>query len=128
MITVNNKKFDEWAKQQKVRLKRRKNKAALEHFNQGYNDAVKANYLVRASFVCYWEIYSNNDLARLAPVVTQATMIHMLHRFIEQEKMEEVNVIQQIMANFIRLLSILDTPNKNKEVNENDMGENDEDA
>ena len=79
-------------------------------------------------FVCYWEIYSNNDLARLAPAITQASFIHMLHRFIERGDMEEVNVVQQIMSNFVRLLSVLDTPNKNKEVNENDMGENDEDA
>ena len=128
MVTVNNKKFDEWAKQQKVKLKRRKNESALEHFNQGYNDCVNANYLVRASFVCYWEIFSNNDLARLAPAITQASLIHMLHRFMERGDMEEVNVVQQIMANFVRLLSVLDTPNKNKEVNENDMGENDEDA
>ena len=128
MITVNNKKFDEWAKRQKIKLKRRKNEAALEHFNVGYNDCVNANYLVRASFVCYWEIYSNNDLARLAPAITQASFIHMLHRFIERGDMEEVNVVQQIMANFVRLLSVLDTPNKNKEVNENDMGKNDEDA
>tara|TARA_R100000482_G_scaffold119879_1_gene64747 strand:+ start:93 stop:497 length:405 start_codon:yes stop_codon:yes gene_type:complete len=128
MITVNNKKFDEWAKKQKVKLKRLKNEAALEHFNIGYNDCVNANYLVRASFVCYWEIYSNNDLARLTPAITQASFIHMLHRFIERGDMEEVNVVQQMMANFVRLLSVLDTPNKNKEVNENDMGENDEDA
>jgi len=112
MVTVNNKKFDEWAKQQKVKLKRRKNESALEHFNQGYNDCVNANYLVRASFVCYWEIYSNNDLARLAPAITQASLIHMLHRFIERGDTEEINVVQQIMANFVRLLSALDRPPK----------------
>ena len=124
LITTNNKKFEEWAKQNKKRLKG----LALEHFNAGYNDVSNGNYLARASFVCYWEIYSNNDLARLAPAITQASFIHMLHRFIERGDMEEVNVVQQIMANFVRLLSVLDTPNKNKEVNENDMGKNDEDA
>ena len=118
MVTVNNKKFDEWAKQQKVKLKRRKNESALEHFNQGYNDCVNANYLVRASFVCYWEIYSNNDLARLAPAITQASLIHMLHRFMERGDMEEINVVQQIMSNFVRLLSVLDRPPQKGSIDE----------
>lgn len=115
LITTNNKKFDEWCKSQKNKLKRRKNEAALDHFNQGYSEIARGNYLARASFVCYWEIYSNNDLSRLAPAITQATFIHMFHRLLEQNKPEEAQVVQQIMINFLRLLQSLDAGAKDEE-------------
>ena len=99
LITTNDKKFDEWSKKQKKAL----NEIELEH------------YLARASFICYWEIYSHNDLARLAPAITQATLIHMMHRFIERGDQEEIHTIQQIMANFLRLLQRLDGEESNEE-------------
>ena len=111
LITTNNKKFEEWSKHNKKRLKG----LALEHFNAGYNDVANGNYLARASFVCYWEIYAHNDLARLAPAITQATLIHMMHRFIERGNQEEIHTIQQIMANFLRLLQRLDGEESNEE-------------
>jgi hypothetical protein len=111
LITTNDKKFDEWSKKQKKAL----NDVELEHFNMGYAGIAKGNYLARASFVCYWEIYSHNDLARLAPAITQATFIHMMHRFIERGNQEEINTIQQIMANFLRLLQRLDGEESNEE-------------
>ena len=111
LITTNDKKFDEWAKKQKKAL----NDVELEHFNMGYAGIAKGNYLARASFVCYWEIYAHNDLARLAPAITQATLIHMMHRFIERGNQEEINTIQQIMANFLRLLQRLDGEESNEE-------------
>jgi len=116
LITTNDKKFDDWAKQ--TRKKLNKNASALDHFNVAYSDIARGNYLARASFVCYWEIYSNGSLAKLAPAVTQATLIHMLHRFLEQERFEEVNVVQQIMNNFLRLLQVLDNPQTKGESNE----------
>ncbi len=111
LITTNDKKFDEWAKKQKKAL----NDVELEHFNMGYAGIAKGNYLARASFVCYWEIYAHNDLARLAPAITQATFIHMMHRFIERGNQEEIHTIQQIMANFLRLLQRLDGEESNEE-------------
>ena len=86
LITTNNKKFEEWSKQNKKRLKG----LALEHFNAGYNDVANGNYLARASFVCYWEIYNNNSLAKVAPAMTQASLIHMMHRFMERQQQDEV--------------------------------------
>ena len=103
LITTNNKKFDDWAKKTKKGLK----DYALEHFNQGYSETVKGSYYARASFVCYWEIYQNGSLAKLAPAITQASLIHMLHRFLESEMNDEVVVVQQLMSNFLRLLSRL---------------------
>lgn len=117
MTTVNNKKFEEWVKQNRIKLMRRKNKMALDHFNAGYNDVRLGNYLARASFVCYWEIYSNGNLAKISPAITQATMVHMLHRFIELEKYEEVEVITGLMTNFLRLLGALEET-KSGDVNE----------
>lgn len=111
LITTNDKKFDEWSKKQKKAL----NEVELEHFNMGYAGIAKGNYLARASFVCYWEIYAHNDLARLAPAITQATLIHMMHRFIERGNQEEIQTIQQIMANFLRLLQRLDGEESNEE-------------
>ena len=111
LITTNNKKFDAWSKQMKKGLK----DAALDHFNSGYNDVVNGNYLARASFVCYWEIYDNDSLARLAPAITQASFIHMMHRFMEMQMQEEVEVVQQLMWNFLRLLQRLEGGNNEEE-------------
>lgn len=53
--------------------------------------------------------------------MTQATLIHMMHRFIEMEKYEEVNVINQMMINFLRLLGSLDSPKRKvNRVNKNE--------
>ena len=71
--------------------------------------------MARASFVCYWEIYSNDSLARLAPAITQAALIHMLHRFMEMEMHEEVRVVEQLMMNFLRLLQRLEGEENNEE-------------
>ena len=123
LITANDKKFDEWCKVMKKDLK--KNPLALDHFNQGYNDVARGNYLARATFVCYWEIYGNNDIARLAPAITQASLIHMMHRFIEQNKQEEIMICQNLASNFLRLLQALST---NEGENDNDMENNGENA
>tara|TARA_R110002020_G_scaffold24198_4_gene79805 strand:- start:486 stop:851 length:366 start_codon:yes stop_codon:yes gene_type:complete len=106
LITINDKKFEEWAKQNKKRLKG----IALDHFNAGYNDMVNGQYLARASFVCYWEIYKNSSLAKLAPAMTQASLIHMLHRFIERGDEQEIHIVQNMMSNFLRLLQRLNEP------------------
>jgi|TARA_R100000005_G_C4932253_1_gene160666 hypothetical protein len=103
LITINNKKFNEWAKQMKKKLKG----AALDHFNGGYNEVFNSNYLARASFVCYWEIHGNGSLAKLAPALTQASLIHMLHRFIELEAHQEVEVVSMMIQNFLALLAKL---------------------
>lgn len=111
LITTNNKKFDSWSKEMKKKLK----DAALDHFNAGYNDVVNGNYLARASFVCYWEIYEHDSLARLAPAITQASFIHMMHRFMEMGMQDEVQVVQQLMFNFLRLLQRLEGDETNEE-------------
>jgi len=113
LITTNNKKFDSWSKEVKKQLKA--NSIALEAFNSGYNEVVNGNYLARASFVCYWEIYTNDSLARLAPAITQASLIHMLHRFLDAQRYEEARVVEQLMMNFLRLLQKLDGEENNEE-------------
>ena len=110
LICTNNNKFEEWSKQNRKRLK--KTPAAYDHFNEGYNQVANGNYLARASFVCYWEIYNNNSLAKVAPAMTQASLIHMMHRFMERQQQDEVIVVQQLMSNFLRLLQKLNEPLK----------------
>jgi len=104
LTTVNDKKFEAWCKRTKKKL----NGAALEHFVSGHSEIVNSSYLPRATFVCYWEIYSNGSLAKLAPAMTQASLIHLLHRFIEMGAEEEIEVVSMMMQNFLRLLSKLD--------------------
>jgi hypothetical protein len=103
LVTTNDKKYEEWCKQQKKKLKG----AALDSFNQGYNEMLKSPYLTRASFVCYWEIYSTGTLAKLAPAITQASLIHMLHRFVELDAHQEIEVLTGMISNFTRLLARL---------------------
>jgi len=105
LICNNNKKFDNWT----LKFKKKLTGLALDHFSQGWIDVRKGNYLARATFVCYWEIYANNNLAQVSPPVTQATLIHLMHRFLEKERYQEVELIQNMMSNFLRLLSVVDT-------------------
>ena len=104
LTTVNDKKFEAWCERMRKKLKG----AALEHFVSAYGEVVNGSYLPKAAFVCYWEIYSNGSLAKLAPAMTQASLIHLLHRFIEMGAEEEIEVVSMMMQNFLRLLSKLD--------------------
>ena len=54
----------------------------VEHFNIAAQDVRYANYFARASFICYWEIQVNGSLAKLAPAITQATLISMMHKLL----------------------------------------------
>ena len=40
--------------------------------------------------------------------MTQASLIHLLHRFIEMGAEDEIEVVSMMMQNFLRLLSKLD--------------------
>jgi hypothetical protein len=87
----------------------------FDHFQSQASEMRYANYLAKASFVCYWEIQTDNSLARLAPALTQATLIQLTHRFVEQEKFEEVEVTSMMMSNFLRLLGGLDDVSQDEE-------------
>ena len=103
LITTNNKEFQQWAKKKKSELKETK----LYSFNEGYNEMHNSDYLPKASFICYWEISESSELAKLAPAITQASLIHMLHRFVEQGNAQEVEVTTMMITNFMRLLGRL---------------------
>ena len=103
---TNDKRFVEWAKAMKSKIK--KNPAALAHFEDNYAVVRNGMFLPRASFVMYWEMYQSDNLARLAPAISQASMIHMLHRLMEQNKNEESAVIQTMMINYVRLMNSID--------------------
>jgi len=103
---TNDKRFVEWAKAMKKKIK--KNPAALDHFEDNYAVVRNGMFLPRASFMMYWEMFHSDNLARLAPAITQASMIHMLHRLMEQGKEEESTLIQTMMINFVRLMNSIE--------------------
>ena len=103
---TNDKRFVEWAKGMKKKIK--KNQNALDHFEQNFAVVRNGMFLPRASFVMYWEMYQSDNLARMAPAITQASMIHMLHRLMEQSKDEEAALIQTMMINFVRLMNSIE--------------------
>ena len=89
-IWQNDKKLDEWAK--KVR-KEIKNERLLEAFEVDFSQIKKTNEFTRASFVMYWEIQTNSQLATLAPPLVQATLVSMTNRLVEMERMDEAQVV-----------------------------------
>ena len=103
---TNDKRFVEWAKAMKSKIK--KNRAALAHFEQNYAVVRNGMFLPRASFVMYWEMFNSDNLARLAPAISQASMIHMLHRLMEQNKNEESAVMQTMMINYVRMMNSIE--------------------
>ncbi len=113
LVTTNDKKYAEWSKRMGKTLS--KSPLMFDHFQSQASEMRYANYLAKASFVCYWEIQTDNSLARLAPALTQATLIQLTHRFVEQEKFEEVEVTSMMMSNFLRLLGGLDDVSQDEE-------------
>lgn len=113
LVTTNDKKYAEWSKRMAKILS--KNPLMHDHFQSQATGMRYANYLAKASFVCYWEIQTNDSLARLAPAMTQATLIQLTHRFAEQGKSEEVEVISMMMSNFLRLLGGLENVSQDEE-------------
>jgi len=115
LIANNNKKFDAWAKEKKKKLKG----IALDSFNAGYNELMaNAPYLVRASFISYWEINANGSLARVAPAITQATLLHLMHNFLNFGKLEEARIVEMMSLNFLRLMQALDQIREGEEEDE----------
>ena len=113
LVTTNDKRYAEWSKKMTKMLK--DNPLMLEHFKSQVTEMRYANYLAKASFVCYWEIQTDDRLARLAPAISQATMIQLTHRYLEQERFEEVEVTSMMMTNFLRLLGGLEDVSQDEE-------------
>ena len=113
LVVTNDKKYAEWSKKMGKILK--KNPLLYDHFQSQATEMRYAYYLAKASFVCYWEIQTDDRLARLAPAITQATLIQVSHRFLEQEKFEEFEVTTKMMSNFLRLLGGVDYVSQDEE-------------
>ena len=102
-IATNDERFNAWAKKKKKNLEG----AFLEMFNFGYNESVNAGHHTRLTFVCYWEINENGSLAKVAPAITQATLMLLGQRLLERNKMNEVELVSNMSVNFARLLAVL---------------------
>ena len=104
LIANNDKRFAKWVNETSNKLKG----DAKNTFVYNANEVRYGNYFARASFVAYWNIHFDNSMARFAPAITQATLIHMMHRFLERGKTEEVEIINQMTVNYLRLIKELD--------------------
>jgi hypothetical protein len=106
LICTNDKKFATWVDEQRKRL--RKNPIMLDHFNASVGEMRYGNHLAKATFVAYWEIQRGGGVLKMSPAITQATLIHLMHRFLEQGKEEEGQVVAQMISNFLRLLQAVE--------------------
>lgn len=103
-IASNDERFNSWAKKKKKNLEGR----FLDMFNVGYNESVNAEHYTRATFVCFWEIHTNGSLAKVAPSITQASLMHLVQRLLERDRPKEAQLAHNMTINFVRLLSVLD--------------------
>jgi len=106
LICTNDKKFASWVDEQRKRLRR--TPILLDDFNSSVGEMRYANHLAKATFVSYWEIQRGGGLLKMSPAITQATLIHLMHRFLEQEKEQEAHVTNQMISNFLRLLQAVE--------------------
>ena len=102
-IAINDERFNAWAKKKKKNLEGRH----LDGFNVGYNEAVNAGHHTRLTFVCFWEIQENGSLAKVAPAITQASLMLLGLRLLERNRMNEVEIAHNMSVNFTRLFGFL---------------------
>jgi hypothetical protein len=110
-IASNSERFNAWAKKKKKNLEGH----SLNMFNDGYIESANAGYYTRATFVCFWEIEANESLAKTAPAITQASLMHLAQRLIERDRLEEAELAHHMVINFVRLLSTLDVKSNEEE-------------
>jgi len=110
-IASNNERFNAWAKKKKKNLEGR----FLDAFISGYNEAANAGYYTRATFVCFWEIHENESLVKVAPAITQASLMHLAQRLLERGRQQEAQMAHNMMINFVRLLSTLEVKTDEEE-------------
>ena len=110
-IATNDQRFEKWAKKQKKNLEGH----LLDMFNMGYNESANAGFYTRATFVCFWEIHGNGSLAKVAPSITQASLMHLAQRLLERNREQEAQLAHNMMINFVRLLSTLDVETNEEE-------------
>ena len=106
LICTNDKKFASWVAEQRKRLKHKS--VMLDHFNSSVGEMRYGNHLAKATFVSYWEIQKGGGVLKMSTAITQATLIHLMHRFMEQGKEEEGRVASHMITNFLRLLQAVE--------------------
>ena len=105
LIANNDKKFAAWCKEKRKKLT---GELQTDFFNNHVQDIRYGNYFARATFICYWEIQLSGSLAKLAPAITQATLITIREKLIIQDKTLDAEIVSLMMNNFLRLLQRLD--------------------
>ena len=103
LIANNDKKFASWCKEKRKKL----HGSYLEMFDTGQQDVRYASYFARASFISYWEIQLNGSLAKIAPAITQGTMISLQNKLLAIGKIEEAEILSNMMSNFLSFLLVI---------------------
>lgn len=99
-LTANNeKKFASWIAQKRNNLKGE----ALQMFNLQVPEVRVATSFVKSTFICFWEMHSNDAIARVAPSITFATLQHLTMKAQQEGKQEEFEALKNITINFLRI-------------------------
>ena len=93
-----------WAKGIRKQLEGR----YLDLFSQQFAQMPKANHYIKATFVIYWEIQTDDNLSKYAIYISQATLMTMADKFLHINKMQEANAVHMMNINFSRLIGGLD--------------------
>lgn len=98
LVANNDKRFASWLAEKRKVLKGQK----LEMFNLQVSEVRYSTVFVRTTFICYWEIDSNDQMARVAPAVTFATLQHLTHSAVQSNDEELVEVMVNLSTNYLR--------------------------
>ena len=101
LISNDDKKMASWIAEKRKKLKGMQ----LEHFNLSVQETRYAPFHVRATFICYWEMMGTGALSKMMLPIANATLVHMLHNFVEREAHEEVHATGLMITNFLRLMN-----------------------
>lgn len=114
-ISQNDKKMAEWSKMIRSKIK---NERVLDIFGQTFAEIRTGHDYAKLCFVMYWEIQFDDNLAKLAPAISQATLLTLRDKFLGmgEEYNEEVHASNMMAINLTRLMS---------RTMENDTNEND---
>ena len=109
LVAVDNKKLLNWKNEMCKKLKR-KSKVMLDDFEKTFPEMFEnGNHYSKTSFVAFWEMKTDDSLARMATAITQATFVTMLQRLFELNKLEEIAILNSMQINFMRILAGMGT-------------------
>ena len=111
LVANNDKRFASWISEKRKALKG----SLLEMFNLQVPEVRVSNVFIKKTFICYWEIQTNDQMARIAPALTFATLQHLTHNAMASGNEELTQVMINLSTNYLRAYHNISTED---EVNE----------